>query len=62
MKVGVPVSGRAALADPARRRPAGRDQLAIAGAADLDDIGDRADRRDRGQRPVDLLVDLLGTA
>ena len=55
MKLGVAVSGRAAVSlDPARRRAAGRHQLAIAGAADPDDVGDRPDRRDRGQQPLDL--------
>ena len=42
---------RRRLADPARRRAAGRHQLAIAGASDPDDVGDRPDRRDRGQQP-----------
>ena len=49
---------RAFEPDPARWRPAGRHQLAVIGAADLDHVGDGADRRDRGQRMVDRLVDL----
>ena len=50
---------RRRLRDPAAFGAAGRHQLAIAGRADLHDIGDRADRRNGGQRPVDLRVDLL---
>jgi hypothetical protein len=46
--------------DPARRSPAARDQLAIARAPDLDDVGDRPDRRDRDQSLVDRAVDFLG--